>query len=282
MELETLTSGLQDRAAKNRCAMGIMTKAPRAGHSKTRLSPALSPQEAADISRCFLRDTTAAIGALSQLDPFVVGVAIYTPAGSETEFAQLLPEGFKMIAQREGDLGARLSGATEDLFAVGFSAVCLLNSDSPTLPFRYLQDLTTFLKEPTDRVVIGPCTDGGYYVLGMRHPHTRLFEDITWSTGRVYTETIERSSEINLPAITLPLWYDVDDQNSLHRLLSELFPERANHEVPQGLHALYTKEFLGQILTGEGGSRIWPQTSTSVPTAGGTAISGQHSFDHSD
>ena len=266
VELEILTLGRQNRTVTNKCAMGIMMKAPRTGYSKTRLSPALSPEEAADISRCFLRDTTAAIEALIHQDPFVIGVAIYTPVGSETEFAELLPEGFKMIAQREGDLGARLSGATEDLLAAGFSAVCLLDSDSPTLPFRYLQDLATFLKEPTDRMVIGPCTDGGYYVLGLRHAHARLFEDITWSTDRVYVETIERSSEINLPAITLPAWYDVDDQLSLNRLLSELFPERANEVVPQGSPAPYTKEFLRQILTGERASRIWPQTSTSVRT----------------
>ena len=165
-----------------------------------------------------------------------------------------------MIAQREGNLGARLLGATEDLFSVGFSAVCLIGSDSPTLPFHYLQDLATFLKEPKDRMVIGPCWDGGYYLLGLRDAHTRLFENITWSTDRVYGETIERSKEINLPAVTLPVWYDVDDQFSLNRLLSELFPERANEAFLQGSAALYTKEFLRQILAREGTGRIWPQT----------------------
>ncbi len=113
-------------------------------------------------------------------------------------------------------------------------------------------------------MVIGPCWDGGYYLLGLRHAHTRLFEDIAWNTDQVYAETVERSKEINLPAITLPGWYDVDDQLSLNRLLSELFPERANEAVPPGSPALYTKEFLRQILVGEGTARIWPQTSTSV------------------
>jgi glycosyltransferase A (GT-A) superfamily protein (DUF2064 family) len=171
-----------------------------------------------------------------------------------------------MIAQREGSFGTRLSGATEDLFSVGFSAVCLIGSDSPTLPFHCLRDLSTFLKEPKDRMVIGPCWDGGYYLLGLRHPHARLFESITWSTGRVYGETVERSKEINLPTVTLPVWYDVDDRLSLNRLLFELFPERANELVPQGSPAPYTKEFLRQILLGEGISRIWPQTSTTVRT----------------
>jgi glycosyltransferase A (GT-A) superfamily protein (DUF2064 family) len=171
-----------------------------------------------------------------------------------------------MIAQREGDFGSRLLGAAEDLFSVGFSTVCLIDSDSPTLPFHCLRSLSTLLKEPKDRMVIGPCRDGGYYVLGLRHAHSRLFQDVTWNTDRVYVETVERSKEINLPVIALPAWYDVDDQISLSRLLSELFPERANEAVPRGSPAPYTREFLRQILVGEGTSRIWPQTSTSVRT----------------
>jgi rSAM/selenodomain-associated transferase 1 len=266
MKLEILTSARRNPAVTGKCAMGVMIKTPRNGFSKTRLAPPLSPEEAASISRCFLKDTSSTIEALSQEDPFVVGVAVYTPVGTEADLAELLPSGFKMIAQREASFGARLLGATQDLFSVGFSAVCLINSDSPTLPFHYLRDLAAFLGEPKDRMVIGPCWDGGYYVLGLRHAHTRLFEDITWNTDRVYAETVERSKEINLPAITLPAWYDVDDHRSLNRLLSELFPERANQAVPQGSPAPYTKEFLRQILLGEGTGRIWTQTSTSVRT----------------
>jgi rSAM/selenodomain-associated transferase 1 len=266
MKLEILTSARRNPAVTEKCAMGVMIKTPRNGFSKTRLSPPFSLEEAASISRCFLKDTSAVIEALSQEDPFVVGVAIYTPVGSEGDLGELLPSGFKMIAQREAGFGTRLLGATQDLFSVGFAAVCLVNSDSPTLPFHYLQDLATFLKYPKDRIVIGPSLDGGYYALGLRHAHRRLFEDITWNTDRVYGETVERSKEINLPAFALPAWYDVDDQLSLNRLLSELFPERANEAVPQGSPALYTKEFMRQILVREGTGRIWPQTSASVRT----------------
>jgi uncharacterized protein len=266
MKLEILTSARWNPAVKDKCAMGVMIKTPSSGSSKTRLSPPLSSEEAASISRCFLKDTSAAIEALSHEDPFVVGVAIYTPVGSEADLGKLLPPGFKMIAQREGGFGTRLLGATEDLFSLGFSAVCLIDSDSPTLPFHCLRNLSTFLKEPKDRMVIGPCWDGGYYLLGLRHAHTRLFEDITWNTDRVYGETVKRSKEIKLPAITLPTWYDVDDQISLNRLLSELFPERANEAVPQGSSALNTKEFLRQILVREGTGRIWPQASNLVRT----------------
>jgi uncharacterized protein len=168
MKLEILTSTGRNRSLTDKCAMGIMIKTPRNGFSKTRLSPPLSSEEGASISRCFLRDTCAAIETLSQEDPFVVGVAIYTPVGSEADLQQILPPAFRMIAQREGGFGVRLSGATEDLFSIGFSAVCLIDSDSPTLPLDYLRDLSNLLKEPKDRMVIGPCSDGGYYLLGLR------------------------------------------------------------------------------------------------------------------
>jgi uncharacterized protein len=266
MNLEILTAGCRNSVVTGKCAIGVMVKTPRSGFSKTRLCPPLSSEEATSISRCFLKDTSVAIQAFSQEDPFVVGVATYTPVGSEVTLGELLPPGFKMIAQREGDFGTRLSGAVEDLFSVGFSAVCLIGSDSPTLPFQRWRDLSTFLKEPKDRMVIGPCWDGGYYVLGLRREHPRLFADVAWNTDRVYVETVERAKEIDLPAFAMPAWYDVDDQISLNRLLSELFPERANDPVPPGSPAQYTKEFLRHILAGEGTRRIWPRPFASART----------------
>lgn len=210
------------------------------------------------MSRCFLRDTSAAIEALMCDDPFMVGVAVYTPVGSEAELADLLPAHFKMLAQRHGDLGSRLSSAAEDLFSLGFGAVCLVGSDSPTLPVENLRATAAILKEGADRMVIGPCTDGGYYLVGMNRPYTKLFEGIDWSTGSVYEQTIGRSKEINLPMVELPVWYDVDDKDSLNRLLSELFSEWSMENVSRGAPALNTKEFLHRLLMGENAARVWP------------------------
>ena len=265
MNIETLTPGCRSLALTDRCALGIMIKTPRNGFSKTRLCPPLLPEEAADISRCFLKDTSATIEALSQEDPSVVGVAVYTPVGTEDELKQLLPSGFKMIPQREAEFGARLLSAIQDLLSVGFGAVCLIDSDSPTLPLFYLQALAASLKDGNDRVVIGPSTDGGYYAIGMRQAYARLFEDITWNRDRVYEQTVERAKEIALPAVTLPAWYDVDDKFSLKRLLSELFPERAKEAVPKGAPAPNTKLFLHTMLAREGTGRIWPPGTPGTP-----------------
>lgn len=259
MKPERLTTGCWSSEIADRCAMGIMIKTPRNGFSKTRLCPPFSPEEAAGISSCFLKDTSATIEALRREDPFVVGVAVYTPLGSETELEPLLPPQFKMIAQREIEFGARLLGAIRDLFSVGFGAVCLINSDSPTLPFSYLKELAVSLKEPKDQVLIGPSSDGGYYAIGVRAAHPRLFQEITWNADRVYEQTVERAKEIPLPSVTLPVWYDVDDKLSLDRLLSELFPERAKEAAPKGAPAPNTRAFLHEMLEREGTSRIWPE-----------------------
>ena len=258
MKPEILSPACKNPALVGKCAMGIMIKTPRNGRSKTRLCPPFSPEEAAGISRCFLKDTGATIEALRRQDSLVVGVAVYTPVGTEHELEQLLPSGFKMIAQRETDFGARLLGAVQDLFSVGFGAVCLIDSDSPTLPLSYLQEMAAALKQGNDRVLIGPSMDGGYYAIGMREAHTRLFQDITWEADRVCDQTIERAKEIAVPAITLPAWYDVDDKFSLERLLSELFPERAKEAAPKGAPASNTRAFLNEMLAREGTARIWP------------------------
>ncbi|MGI8890681.1 MAG: TIGR04282 family arsenosugar biosynthesis glycosyltransferase, partial [Chthoniobacterales bacterium] len=142
-----------------------MTKAPRSGKVKTRLSPPLSPDEAASLNICFLRDLSLAIksaGAPAQ------GVACYTPIGEEEIYASILPSDFQLIAQRDGLFGERLCGAVEDLLTAGFGSVGLINSDSPTVPAEVFAEAARVLSESTEKVVLGPTDDGGYYLIGMK------------------------------------------------------------------------------------------------------------------
>ncbi len=97
------------------------------------------------------------------------------------------------------------------LFATGFGAACLVNSDSPTLPTALLIQAARALLAPGERVVLGPAEDGGYYLLGMKQPHAHLFADIAWSTSSVAAATHARAVALGLDVVTLPAWYDVDD-----------------------------------------------------------------------
>ena len=116
----------------SRCALALMAKLPFAGAVKTRLTPPLTPEEAATLSTCFLRDMTMSVASLNTNG--AEGVVLYTPADAGSLLRDLLPECFKLVAQRGETLGERLINAADELLNSGFESVCLINSDSPTLP----------------------------------------------------------------------------------------------------------------------------------------------------
>lgn len=236
-----------DPAAAGCCALAIMTKAPRPGRVKTRLSPPLTPEEAAGLNICFLRDTAAAIANAAAA---AKGIGCYTPVGEEETYRDIFPADFQLIPQREGSFGERLIGAAEDLFSVGFASVCLIDSDSPTVPARTLAEAVNVLSQPNDRVVIGPCDDGGYYLIGLKKLNRRLFQGIDWSTNRVLEQTRARAAEENLEVHLLPIGYDVDDRSTLCRLCDDLFG-------PNESTAPASREFLREVISREGRERIW-------------------------
>ena len=226
------------------CALAVMAKAPRAGKVKTRLAPALGMDGSAAINICFLRDTTRNIADVAEQGN-AAGLVCYTPVGDEAAFDGLLPEGFALIAQRGDAFGERLLAAAQDILACGFGAVCLIDSDSPTLPQSALVRAVDELLKPGDRVVLGGSDDGGYYLIGLKQAHAAPFERITWSTGTVYAETVERVRDAGIELVELPVWYDVDDAATLAVLEAELLQgKRPAFASVDGYAATATREFL--------------------------------------
>jgi rSAM/selenodomain-associated transferase 1 len=243
------------------CALGLMAKAPLAGEVKTRLVPPLTAREAAALNVCFLRDMAANIKNVSETQA-ALGLVVYTPTGSESAFDGVLPEGFELLAQRGSSLGERLCNATDDLLRAGYGAVCLINSDSPTLPKSVLIRAIESLAIDGDRVVLGAAEDGGYYLIGLKHAHRNLFNGIAWSTSEVLARTKERAAEIDLPVEMLPPWYDVDDAETLNRLCEELLcSPPANGAYP----APHTRAFLDSVIKTEGLQRICPRLLGRMP-----------------
>jgi rSAM/selenodomain-associated transferase 1 len=222
-------------------AVGIVCKTPSPGQSKTRLCPPLQPHECAELSACFIRYLSRTVGTLARRGN-VTSYAVYTPAGSEDALRPLLPEGFRLMPQIEGPLGARLIGATASLLEAGHRAAILLGADSPTLPLSILGAAVDGVVAG-DNVVLSPALDGGYTLVGLSRPHPRLFEDIPWSTDAVYRLTLDRAQEIALPVVALPGWYDVDNEASL-RLLQEEFQGR--QPALAGAEAPATRAFLAR------------------------------------
>ncbi len=252
---------------KTKCALGLMAKVPFAGPVKTRLTPPLTPEEAATLSMCFLHDMTTNVSGLS--GDKTEGLVLYTPAGSEEILRDLLPKSFRLVAQRGETLGDRLINASTELLSEDFDSVCLINSDSPTLPVKILRTAVSLLAQEGDRVVLGPSQDGGYYLIGLKRPHRYLFERIAWSTADVLAHTIERAADINLPVELLPMWYDVDDAVTL-RLLNEELGLAPNGAGPHtryecGYNALFTRNYLAELIKQDGCDRFMPTHEGSNP-----------------
>ena len=255
-----LDPNLPSRMACGLCALAVMTKAPQAGRVKTRLVPRLTPEEAAELNKCFLRDTAGAISSAcsgsprqpnadgtqllpgAQASPQCGPVAVYTPVGAESAYTDVLPADFSLLSQRGDEFGERLFFAVEDLFKCGFDSLCLIDSDSPTVPAENFEQAVELLSTSEDRVVLGPSDDGGYYLIGVKKPHRHLFEQIDWSTERVLKQTIQRATGIGLEVKLLATGYDVDDGAGLKRLCDELLGENASASL-----APDTRKFLASI-----------------------------------
>jgi rSAM/selenodomain-associated transferase 1 len=203
------------------CGIAVMAKASAPGRTKTRLVPPLTFDEAAALNTAFLKDVADNIGAAAA-QASIAGYFAFGPPGSDAFFRAILPSSIGLIEAWYADFGECLYSAIDQILAHGHSGAVVLNSDSPTLPTSILVETAEVLARPGERAVLGPSTDGGYYLLGIKSRHHRLFEDVAWSTEQVARQTLERAVEIGLDVHVLPVWYDVDDAQALRLLHAEL------------------------------------------------------------
>ncbi|MDD4252217.1 MAG: TIGR04282 family arsenosugar biosynthesis glycosyltransferase [Methanoculleus horonobensis] len=214
-------------------AAAVMARMPVPGEVKRRLVPPLTPGEAARLYAGFLQDTIERLAGLEGVHPFVA----YTPPAADGFFSGAVPRGFSTLPQAGEDLGERLRNVTATLFSRGATAVVLCDSDSPTLPGRYIEE--AFLRLDETDLVIGPCDDGGYYLIGMRRHLPCLFDGIPWSTAHVTQRTIEAAERLDIPVSLLEPWYDVDTAADLDRLCREMAtPPKGSHRARHTRRAL--------------------------------------------
>jgi rSAM/selenodomain-associated transferase 1 len=233
------------------CAIAVMAKASVAGTTKTRLVPPLTEAEAAGLNTAFLRDAADNILAAANLAS-IRGWMAFSPAGAEPFFRTHLPASIGLIETVAPTLGECLHHAAATLLRAGHGAVCLVNSDSPTLPMGYLVTAATVLAAPGDRIVLGPSTDGGYYLIGLKRPHADLFEDIAWSTDQVLAQTLARAGALGLSVVHLPAWYDVDDADTLRLLVREVLDGRPFRDAGPAPSATSTRGYLAALVRDAG------------------------------
>jgi rSAM/selenodomain-associated transferase 1 len=181
--------------------LGVFAKRPEPGLVKTRLGAATSPEWAARVAAAFLADL---LDRLAEVD--ADRVVAFAPDEHADSFAALAQDRYDLVPQGPGDLGARLARFFAARFEEGARAVVVVGTDSPTLPVEWIGRALDELSRAN--VVLGPATDGGYYLLGLSRPLPSLFEGVDWGTERVLRQTVERLGDATL--VLLPPWYDVD------------------------------------------------------------------------
>lgn len=200
--------------------LSLFAKRPLAGQVKTRLAAESSPEWAARVADAFLRDTLDRLAVIR-----AERVIVFAPAVEEEFFAEAAAGRFALQAQTDGDLGRRMSHFLADRLAAGASAIVLVGADSPSLPPELIEQ--AFRELDHADVVLGPATDGGYYLLGCRQLIPELFENIAWGTADVLRQTAAVLTRGPWRLALLQPWYDVDTLDDWRVLCGHLAAVRA-------------------------------------------------------
>ena len=192
----------------------VAAKQPERGKVKTRIGSALGDAQAAEVYGCALLDTLSLVLSISD----VTHALSYAPATDDARcyFADIAPT-FLLMPQRGATLGERLNHTLTRLLT-RLSPIVVIGSDSPDLPAAFITRAFNLLRDGTD-VVLGPASDGGYYLIGMKSMQPTLFERIDWSTEAVAQQTRERAEEAELNLVELPQWHDLDTVADLQLLV---------------------------------------------------------------
>jgi hypothetical protein len=193
----------------------IMAKAPRPGEVKTRLASSLSPAAVTDFYCCLLADTLALARSLSDVE-----VAIMCPESDVNELAQLAGSEASVVAQKGEGLAAGLTSVFAHFAEGPQRRVIAFNSDSPHLPRSVLEN--AFETLAAHELVVGPTHDGGYYLVGAKASHPKLFAGDGMGTSSALERLLSRAQTLGLSVGFADPFYDVDVADDLTRLAEEL------------------------------------------------------------
>ena len=196
--------------------VAIMTKVPEAGRVKTRMLPALAPEQAARLHDIFLRYLDHRLSRM----PWARRLMFFDPPHADVR--RLPRDGAELVPQAPGDLTARLVAATAHARGAARARVLFLGADSPDVPVSHLSGAVELLH--AQDVVLGPTEDGGYWCLGVS-PDVHLaslLAEIDWSSGREFAQTLARARSLGYNVGIAGPWDDVDRPEDLRRLVSRL------------------------------------------------------------
>ncbi len=239
-----------EREGKMSAALVMFAKAPIPGQVKTRLSPALTEDEAATLHGSFVLDTLERTKAAAGKFKLPIDRFLACAPSSSHVFFRIMEarHGVTLLDQQGDDLGARMHHTFASLFGQGYQRICLVGTDVPSLPLTHYRDAVEALTRHD--LVIGPASDGGYYLIGLTQPCPDLFTNIPWSTDRVRALTQQKAVGAGLKIALLPTWSDVDTIDDLQALIDESAADkkRTKQERVFSMRTAGTLELLAKRL----------------------------------
>ena len=190
----------------------VFVKAPRPGAVKTRLAKAIGAPAAGAAYRQLVETLLNQLRGLGGVE------VCFSPDDAASEVQHWLKEGWSSSPQGDGDLGQRLQSAFQRAFHAGAKRVAIIGSDCPSVRVEDIREAWGVLQ--THDVVLGPATDGGYWLIGLRQPQPTLFRDVHWSTENVFAETIQRARRAGLSVQLLRELADVDTDREWRAFLA--------------------------------------------------------------
>ena len=212
------------REKRNKNAYVIFTREPVAGSTKTRLMPYYTAEQCAELHRCFLRDLAC------EMKGRGFDIVVSYTGGEPLFLKETFGRKACYIEQRGDDLGMKMENAFRDMFAMGYERVVLTGSDIPELESETI--VTAFAMLSSCDIVIGPTTDGGYYLLGMKEPHHEAFGVKTYGGTTVFEETVNSIRETGAEISIVDEYNDIDtkeDLADLRRRIAEDAGLRRSH-----------------------------------------------------
>ncbi|NET46122.1 TIGR04282 family arsenosugar biosynthesis glycosyltransferase [Okeania sp. SIO2B3] len=191
----------------------IFTRYPEPGKTKTRLIPALGAEGAANLQRQMTETTVKKANKL--FDFISLSIEVRFVGGDLQLMKNWLGSDLKYQEQGMGDLGERMARAFQFAFNRGMKSVVIIGIDCPSLTPEII--LQAFTKLTKSDVIIGPATDGGYYLIGLRKITPELFQGINWGTSEVFSKTVAIAQSLKLVIDYLPKLSDIDRPEDLEK-----------------------------------------------------------------
>lgn len=204
-------------APKHENALVLFAKAPVSGMVKTRLQPFITPENSARLQEALIKDSISKMSKIGNTEKFI----FFWPEEKKSKFEKVIANlPFKLCSQYGIDLGEKMENSFRDLFKKGFLRIILIGVDSPTLPVEYIA--LAFEELNNADLVLGPSTDGGYYLIGMKEKVSPVFTSVEWGCENVLLQTEELIKKHGIKLSLLPVHYDVDTKENLRFLKTHL------------------------------------------------------------